>query len=108
MIKINMPKLRKTICKRTLPYFTFNGWVREPQSIATLVQISTRSTDQYCPVEYPNTLATRGLEEPCASFPDFAIIISFMLFTVFPLIYVLYFKEFLIHDSCGFMIMKNN
>ena len=29
----------------------------------------------------------------------FAIIISFMLFTVFPLVYVLYLKEFLIHDS---------
>ena len=38
----------------------------------------------------------------------FAIIVSFMLFTVFPLIYVLYFKEFLIHDSHGFMILKNN
>ena len=36
----------------------------------------------------------------------FAIIVSFMLFTVFPLIYVLYFEEFLIHDSRGFMILK--
>jgi len=36
----------------------------------------------------------------------FAIIVSFMLFTVFPLVYVLYFKEFLIHDSRGFMILK--
>jgi len=36
----------------------------------------------------------------------FAIIISFMLFTVFPLAYVLYFEEFLIHDSCGFVILK--
>jgi len=36
----------------------------------------------------------------------FAIIISFMIFTVFPLIYVLYFEEFLIHDSRGFMILK--
>ncbi len=27
-----------------------------------------------------------------------------MLFTVFPLIYVLYIEEFLIHDSRGFMI----
>ena len=24
--------------------------------------------------------------------------------TVFPLVYVLYFEEFLINDSCGFMI----
>jgi len=38
----------------------------------------------------------------------FAIIISFMLFTVFPLVYVIYFEEFLIHDSRGFMILKNN
>jgi len=37
----------------------------------------------------------------------FAIIVSFMLFTVFPLVYVLYFEEFLIHDSRGFMILKN-
>ncbi len=29
-----------------------------------------------------------------------------MLFTVFPLIYVLYFGEFLIHDSRGFMILE--
>jgi len=36
----------------------------------------------------------------------FVIIVSFMLFTVFPLIYVLYFEEFLIHDSRGFMILK--
>jgi len=36
----------------------------------------------------------------------FVTIVSFMLFTVFPLIYVLYFKEFLIHDSRGFMILK--
>jgi len=35
----------------------------------------------------------------------FAIIVSFMLFT---LLYVLYFEEFLIHDSRGFMILKNN
>ena len=40
--------------------------------------------------------------------PLFAIIVSFMLFTVFPLVYVLYFEEFLIHDSRGFMILKNN
>jgi len=33
--------------------------------------------------------------------------VSFMLFTVFPLVYVLYFEEFLIHDSRGFMILKN-
>jgi len=38
----------------------------------------------------------------------FAIIVSFMLFTVFPRGHVLYFEEFLIHDSRGFMILKNN
>ena len=38
----------------------------------------------------------------------FAIIVSFMSFTVFTLVYVLYFEEFLIHDSRGFMILKNN
>jgi len=38
----------------------------------------------------------------------FAIIVSFMLFTVFPLVYVLYFEEFLIHDSRGFMMLKNS
>ena len=36
----------------------------------------------------------------------FAITISFMLFTQFLLVYVLYFEEFLIHDSRGFMILK--
>jgi hypothetical protein len=38
----------------------------------------------------------------------FAIIISFMLYTVFTLANILYFEEFLIHDSRGFMILKNN
>ena len=43
----------------------------------------------------------------------FAIIVSLMLFTVFTvftvftLAYVLYFEEFLIHDSHGFIILKN-
>jgi len=36
----------------------------------------------------------------------FVIVVSFVLFTVFPLIYILYFEEFLIHDSRGFMILK--
>ena len=38
----------------------------------------------------------------------FAIIVSFMLFTVFTLANVLFFEEFLIHNSRGFMILKNN
>ena len=38
----------------------------------------------------------------------FAIIVSFMSFSVFTLMYILYFEEFLIQDSCGFMILKNN
>ena len=38
----------------------------------------------------------------------FAIIISFMLFIVVTLANVLYFEEFMIHYSRGFMILKNN
>jgi hypothetical protein len=56
----------------------------------------------------PGTLAARGLEEHVRVSLIFATIISFMLFTVFTLANVLYFKEFLIHDSRGFMILKNN
>jgi len=40
--------------------------------------------------------------------PIFAIIVRFMLFTVFTLANLLYFEEFLIHDSHGFIILKNN
>ncbi len=40
------------------------------------------------------TLAARGLEERAI----FAIIVSFMLFTVFTIANVLYFEEFMIHD----------
>ena len=43
-----------------------------------------------------------------ANYPDFSIIIIFMLFIVFTLVYILYFEELLIHDSRGFMILKNN
>ena len=50
-----------------------------------------------------------GLEEHVRVSLIFVIIVSFMLFTVFTLVYyVLYFEEFLIHDSHGFMILKNN
>ena len=38
----------------------------------------------------------------------FVTIISFMLFTVFTLANVLYFEKIMIHDSRGFMILKNN
>ncbi len=44
----------------------------------------------------------------CAVSLIFAIIVSFMLFIVFTLANVLCFEEFLIHDSRGFMILKNN
>ncbi len=54
------------------------------------------------------TLAVRGLEEHVRLSLIFAIIVSFVLFTVFTLIYVLYFNEFLIQNSRGFMILKNN
>jgi hypothetical protein len=55
-----------------------------------------------------HTLAVRGLEEHnmrniICEFP-----VSFMLFTVLTLANRLYFEEFLIHDSRGFMILKNN
>jgi hypothetical protein len=54
------------------------------------------------------TLAARGQEEHMRVSLIFVIILSFMLFTVFTLANVLYFEEFLIHDSRGFMILKNN
>ncbi len=54
------------------------------------------------------TLAARGLEEHVRVSLIFAIIVSFMLFTVFTLVYVLYFKDFLIHYSRGFKISKNS
>jgi len=38
----------------------------------------------------------------------FVIIISFMFFTVFTLVYVLYFEDFLFRDSHGFIILKIN
>jgi len=38
----------------------------------------------------------------------FGIIVSFMLFTVFTLVYELYFEKILIHNSRGFMILKNS
>ena len=56
------------------------------------------------PAKIGNTLAARGLEEPCASFPDFCDNCQFHV------IYCVssYFEEFLIHDSRsrGFMILK--
>ena len=50
----------------------------------------------------------RGLEEHEQVSLNFAIIVSFTLFIVFTLANVLYFEEFLILDSRGFMILKNN
>ena len=50
----------------------------------------------------------RGLEEHVRVSLNFAMIVSFMFFSAFTLANVLYFEEFLIHDSCGFMILKNN
>ena len=57
--------------------------------------------------KYSIILAVRGLEEHVRVSLIIAIIISFMLFTVFTLVYVLYFEEILIHNSHGFMILKN-
>jgi hypothetical protein len=51
----------------------------------------------------------RGLEEHNMRVSlIFTIIVSYMLFTVFTVANVLYFEEFLIHDSRGFMILKNS
>jgi hypothetical protein len=44
----------------------------------------------------------------CVSFPEFCDNRQLMLFTVFTLANVLYFEEFLIHDSRGFIVLKNN
>ena len=54
IVQINMPPVRKMICKRTLPYLTLEGWGRNPQSIANPVRIRTRSTDSYREAEYPS------------------------------------------------------
>jgi hypothetical protein len=48
-----MPKVRKTICKRTLPYIMFIGRGSKPQLQAQSVQICTQSTDSYREAEYP-------------------------------------------------------
>ena len=57
---------------------------------------------------WAGTLTAHGLEEHMRVSLIFAIIISFMKFTVFTLANVLYFEEFMIHDSRGFVILKNN
>jgi len=44
----------------------------------------------------PKTLPVRGLEEHVQVSLIFAIIVSFMLFTVFSLVYVLYIEKFLL------------
>jgi len=56
------------------------------------------------------TLAVCGLGEPCASFPDFCDNRQFhVIYCVSShLCTILYFEEFLIHDSRVFMILKNN
>jgi len=52
-----------------------------------------------------DTLTARGLEEHVRVSLIFVIIDSFMLFTV---LILLSFMYFLIHDSRGLMILKNN
>ena len=68
-----------------------------------------------CDIEYVEecagreTLAARGLEEHVRVSLIFAIIVSFMLFSYFVYsCYRLYFEKFLIHNSRGFTILKNN
>ena len=50
----------------------------------------------------------RGLEKHVQITMIFARIISFTSFTVLLLLMQLFLKEFLIRDSRGFMILKNN
>jgi hypothetical protein len=75
-------------------------WTKISASIIDMVDIQRKNC-------LP-TLAARGLEEHMRVFLIFAITVSFMLFAVFTLANVLYFEEFLIHDSRGFLILKNN
>jgi len=51
------------------------------------------------PTVPPGTLAVHWLEEHVRVSLIFAVIFSLMLFTVFTLVYVLYFEDFLIHYS---------
>jgi hypothetical protein len=44
----------------------------------------------------------------CANYPDFLENHQFHVIYCVTLANVLYFEEFLIHDSHGFMILKNN
>ena len=48
-------------------------------------------------------------EGTCASFPDFCNNRQFhVIYCVYLSFMLLYFEEFLIHDLCGFVILKNN
>ena len=47
-------------------------------------------------------------EHECANYPDFFENHQFHVIYCVTLAYVLYFEEFLIHDSRGLMILKNN
>ena len=60
IVQINMPKVRKTSGKRTLPYMTLKGWGRKPQSMLTPVRIRTRSMNSYREAEYPNSVHTNS------------------------------------------------
>jgi hypothetical protein len=70
-------------------------------SLMAVCSISTEHIHIKLNFRHPliNKLAARGLEEHMRVSLIFAIIVSFMLFTVFTLVYV---------DSRGFMILKNN
>ncbi len=73
----------------------------------TWTKISASNIDMV-DIQRKNCLDASGLEEHMRVSLIFAIIVSFMLFTVFNLANVLYFEEFLIHDSRGFLIFNNN
>jgi len=96
-------RLTKLICLLRVRLYVFRYWFppipTRKKSIFSLTWIFFK---------LEKTLAARGRRNLVWVSMIFAIIVSFMLFTVFPLVYVLYFKEFLTHDSRGFMILKNN
>jgi hypothetical protein len=81
-----------------------------PARLATGAELKKLVTHQPSCACTHNTLAARGLEEPCASFPDFCDNHQFhIIYCVYSrLCKVLFFEEFLIHESHGFMILKNN
>ena len=55
-----------------------------------------------------NTLAVHGLEEHIMQVSLVFVIIVSLCYLLCLLLLMYYFEEFLIHDSRGFVILKNN